>query len=77
MKACIICDNLLKDQKYECILNHYLCSEVCSVYYSNCIKWNDELDRFDVNIFNLNDIRKETFGIDGISMDEIDKRIDT
>lgn len=72
MKQCIICDSFLKDQTEEYKQNHYICSGNCAVYYVHCIDWNKR--EIDINI--LNEIRKETIGIDGLMGYEIDKRID-
>lgn len=72
MKQCLICDNFLKDQKEEYKKNHYLCGSQCLIYYMHCIKWDNK--SIDINV--LNEIRRETVGIDILMQYEIDKRID-
>lgn len=72
MKQCIICDRFLKDQKEQYNNNHYLCGSQCLVYYMHCIDW----DKREINIDVLNEIRKETVGIDILMQYEIEKRID-
>lgn len=72
MKQCIICDAFIRDQKEKFTANHYICSANCAVYYVQCINW----DKGEIDIEVLNEIRKETIGIDGLMGYEVDKRID-
>jgi hypothetical protein len=72
MKQCIICDRFLKDQKEQYNNNHYLCSSQCFIYYLQCIKWDGK--KIDIDV--LNDIRRETMGIDVLMQYEVDRRID-
>lgn len=72
MKKCIICDNFLRNQNEQYNNNHYLCGNDCAIYYVQCYNWQNN----DINLFVLNDIRKETFGINELMMYEIDRRID-
>jgi len=72
MKQCIICDTFIRDQKEEYKKNHYICSGNCAVYYVHCINW----DKREIDIDVLNEIRRETIGIDKLEISDIEKRID-
>lgn len=72
MKQCIICDRFLKNQQEQYTKNHYLCGSQCMIYYVRCIDWQKK--KIDIDV--LNEIRKETVGIDILMQYEIDKRID-
>lgn len=72
MKQCIICDRFLKNQQEEYKANHYLCGSNCTVLYIQAIDW----DKREIDINVLNEIRRETIGIDELMQYEVDRRID-
>lgn len=76
MKQCIICDNIILDQREEYKDNHYLCGETCAKYYSYIAFYDVGLKRFDIGEYTLNEIRREIIGIGSIDENEINKRID-
>ena len=72
MKQCIICDNPLLNQNEQYTVNHYLCGRNCTILYIQCIDW--QKSEVDINV--LNEIRRETVGIDMLMGYEVEKRID-
>jgi hypothetical protein len=76
MKKCIICDKFVRDQREAYTANHYLCSGFCVAYYMQCVIWNNGRGRVKIDIDILNEIRRETMGIDILMRYEVDRRID-
>jgi hypothetical protein len=72
MKQCIICDTPLLNQQEMYKNNHYLCGNNCTILYIQCLDFN----KFKIDINVLNEIRKETIGINTLTGHDVDERID-